>query len=48
MKKPKSQAYFWTEEVQKCIRESEEAIKAGQYKDFESVEELLNELNSDN
>ena len=38
----KSQAYFWTEEWQKG--EAEADIKAGRLRTFDSVEELLDEL----
>ncbi len=41
------QAYFWTEEVQKRIHQSEEDIKAGRYKDYDDVEELLKDLDDE-
>ena len=41
---PKSQAYFWTEKVQKRIRQSEKDMEAGRYKEFTDVEELIREL----
>jgi AbrB family looped-hinge helix DNA binding protein len=41
---PKSQAYFWTEKVQKRIRQSEKDLEAGRYKEFEDVDELIREL----
>jgi hypothetical protein len=40
----KSQAYFWTEDWQKGEAEAEADIKAGRVKTFDSVEELLEDL----
>lgn len=40
----KSQAYFWTEEWQEAEREAEEDIRAGRVERFQSVEELLADL----
>ena len=40
----KSQAYFWTDEWQKGEAEAEAHIKAGRVKTFDSVEELLEDL----
>ena len=40
----KSQAYFWTEKWQKGEAEAEADIKAGRVKAFDSVEELLKDL----
>jgi AbrB family looped-hinge helix DNA binding protein len=40
----KSQAYFWTDDWQKGEAEAEADIKAGRIKAFDSVEELLEDL----
>ncbi len=40
----KSQAYFWTEEWQAAEREANEDIGAGRVAVFESVDELLADL----
>ena len=40
----KSQAYFWTKEWQDAEREASEDIKAGRVKTFETVEELVEDL----
>ncbi len=40
----KSQAYFWTKEWQEAEREASEDIKAGRVKTFDTVEELLADL----
>ncbi|MCK4387347.1 MAG: AbrB/MazE/SpoVT family DNA-binding domain-containing protein [Dehalococcoidia bacterium] len=40
----KGQAYFWTKRWQEGEREADEDIKAGQVRTFESVEELINDL----
>jgi len=40
----KSQAYFWTKKWQEGEREADEDIKAGQVKTFDSVEELISDL----
>jgi bifunctional DNA-binding transcriptional regulator/antitoxin component of YhaV-PrlF toxin-antitoxin module len=40
----KSQAYFWTKRWQKGEREAAEDIEAGRVKTFDSVEELISDL----
>ena len=40
----KSQAYFWTKRWQEGERESDEDIKAGRVKTFDSVDELIEDL----
>jgi len=40
----KSQAYFWTKKWQDAEREADEDIKAGRVKTFDSVDELIKDL----
>lgn len=40
---PSSQAYFWTKEMQKKIKDSEENFKKGNYRTT-TVDELIREL----
>jgi hypothetical protein len=40
----KSQAYFWTKQWQKGEKEAAEDIKAGRVKTFDSVDELIKDL----
>jgi antitoxin MazE len=40
----KSQAYFWTKKWQEGEKEADEDIKAGRVKSFNSIEDLLKEL----
>jgi len=40
----KSQAYFWTKKWQEGEREADEDIKAGRVKVFDSVEQLVKDL----
>jgi AbrB family looped-hinge helix DNA binding protein len=40
----KSQAYFWTKKWQEGEREADEDIKGGRVKTFDSVEELISDL----
>lgn len=42
----KDQAYFWTKEWQEGELEADADIKAGRVKAFDSVDELIEELNS--
>lgn len=41
----KSQAYFWTKKWQAAEKEASEDIKAGRVKAFDSVEDLIKDLN---
>lgn len=40
----KNQAYFWTKRWQEGEREADEDIKAGRVKTFDSVDELIKDL----
>jgi hypothetical protein len=40
----KSQAYFWTKKWQEGERGADEDIKAGRVKTFDSVDELIKDL----
>ena len=40
----KSQAYFWTKKWQEAEKEAEEDIKTGRVRTFDSVEELIKDL----
>ena len=43
----KSQAYFWTKRWQKGEREADEDIKAGRVRVFDSVEDLIKDLDQE-
>jgi hypothetical protein len=43
---PKDQAWSWTEEWQAGEREANADLKAGRYKEFDSVEELIADLHA--
>jgi hypothetical protein len=43
---PKDQAWFWTDEWQAGEREVDEALARGEYKTFNSVEEMLADLHA--
>ena len=40
----KSQAYFWTKQWQEGEKEADKDIRAGRVKTFDSVEELIKDL----
>jgi len=44
----RSQAYFWTERWQAGEQATDVDLEAGRYKDFDDIESLLEELESDN
>jgi antitoxin MazE len=41
---PRSQAWFWVEEVQDKIKKSDENYRGGEYKRYEDVDELISDL----
>ena len=47
IKIPRDQAWFWTDEWQVKEREAEEDLSANRYRDFETLEDLLNELHGE-
>ena len=44
----RSRAYFWTERWQAGEKGTDVDLEAGRYKDFDDIESLLEELESDN
>ncbi|MBU1182953.1 MAG: AbrB/MazE/SpoVT family DNA-binding domain-containing protein [Proteobacteria bacterium] len=47
IKVPRDQAWFWTKEWQAKEREADADIAAGKFRDFESLEALMKDLQSD-
>jgi hypothetical protein len=43
---PKDQEWYWTKQWQKWERQAEEDIVAGRVKGFDTVEDLIADLNS--
>ena len=43
----RSQAYFWMERWQRGEREAEDDLRAGRFKEFTSIDELLQDLESE-
>jgi len=43
----KDQAWFWTEEWQAAEREAEDDLRAGQVKEFGTLDELVADLDAD-
>lgn len=41
---PADQAWFWTEENQRKMREAEDDLAHGRYKDFNSAKDLIEDL----
>lgn len=42
---PRSQAWFWTKEIQSKMEKSEKEFSAGKSKQYKSVKKLLDDLN---
>jgi len=42
----RDQAYFWTQRWQQGEQEAEEDLSAGRHKDFDSLDELLEDMES--
>ena len=47
IKVPRDQAWFWSKEWQEKEREASDDITAGRYRDFESLDALMKDLQSD-
>ena len=43
----KDQTWFWTEEWQATEREAEDDLRAGQVKEFDTLDELIADLDAD-
>lgn len=43
----RTQAYFWTDRWQAGEREAETDLQAGRYADFDNIDDLLGELETD-
>ena len=43
----KDQTWFWTEEWQAAEREAEDELRAGQVKEFDTLNELIADLDAD-
>ena len=44
---PADQAWFWTKSCQERSKEAEEDVKAGRFKEFDSADELVKELDEE-
>ena len=47
VKFPKEQAWFWTPEWQEKEKQAEKDFSSGRYRDFEKLEDLLKDLQSE-
>ena len=43
----RTQAYFWTERWQQGERQAEEDLRSGRYQTFDTIEDMINDLESD-
>lgn len=43
----RSQTYFWTKRWQQGEQETENDLQAGRYKDFDTIEDLLSDLEAE-
>ncbi len=41
---PRSQAWFWTEEIQQKIQKAEKNFQAGNFKRYDHIDDLLGDL----
>ena len=48
IKIPRDQTWFWTPEWQEKEKEADLELASGQYEDFDSMEDLLKDLHSEN
>lgn len=46
-KVPRDQAWFWTPEWQKKEKEVDDNLAAGQYRDFDSLEDFLKDMDGE-
>jgi antitoxin MazE len=44
VKVPRDQAWFWTEEWQEKEKEADQDLKAGRFREFNSLDDLLSDL----
>ncbi len=47
IKVPRDQAWFWTKEWQEKERQADKDLTDGKFRDFENLDALMKELNSD-
>ena len=45
-KVPKSQAWYWSKKWQEWERQADEQLARGEYKEFDSIDELIADLHS--